>query len=154
MILKNDKLALQRLKEAAEKAKIELSSSSTTDINLPFITADASGPKHLTLKMNRSDLEKLVDDLVKRTIDPCRAALKDAGISANEIDEVVLVGGMTRMPKIIETVKGFFGKDPNKGVNPDEVVGIGAAIQGAVLSGDVKDVLLLDVTPLSLGIET
>ena len=152
--LKNDKLALQRLKEAAEKAKIELSSSSTTDINLPFITADASGPKHLTLKMTRSDLEKLVDDLVKRTIDPCRAALKDAGISANEIDEVVLVGGMTRMPKIIETVKGFFGKDPNKGVNPDEVVGIGAAIQGAVLSGDVKDVLLLDVTPLSLGIET
>ena len=152
--LKNDKLALQRLKEAAEKAKIELSSSSTTDINLPFITADASGPKHLTLKMTRSDLEKLVDDLVKRTIEPCRAALKDAGISANEIDEVVLVGGMTRMPKIIETVKGFFGKDPNKGVNPDEVVGIGAAIQGAVLSGDVKDVLLLDVTPLSLGIET
>ena len=152
--LKNDKLALQRLKEAAEKAKIELSSSSTTDINLPFITADASGPKHLTLKMTRSDLEKLVDDLVKRTIDPCRAALKDAGISANKIDEVVLVGGMTRMPKIIETVKGFFGKDPNKGVNPDEVVGIGAAIQGAVLSGDVKDVLLLDVTPLSLGIET
>ncbi|MBF96087.1 MAG: Chaperone protein DnaK [Alphaproteobacteria bacterium MarineAlpha9_Bin4] len=152
--LKNDKLALQRLKEAAEKAKIELSSSSTTDINLPFITADASGPKHLTLKMTRADLEKLVDDLVKRTIDPCRAALKDAGISANEIDEVVLVGGMTRMPKIIQTVKEFFGKDPNKGVNPDEVVGIGAAIQGAVLSGDVKDVLLLDVTPLSLGIET
>ena len=152
--LKNDKLALQRLKEAAEKAKIELSSSSTTDINLPFITADASGPKHLTLKMTRADLEKLVDDLVKRTIDPCKAALKDAGMSPSEIDEVVLVGGMTRMPKIIETVKGFFGKDPNKGVNPDEVVGIGAAIQGAVLSGDVKDVLLLDVTPLSLGIET
>ena len=152
--LKNDKLALQRLKEAAEKAKIELSSSSTTDINLPFITADASGPKHLTLKMTRADLEKLVDDLVKRTIDPCQAALKDAGITANEIDEVVLVGGMTRMPKIIQTVKDFFGKDPNKGVNPDEVVGIGAAIQGAVLSGDVKDVLLLDVTPLSLGIET
>jgi len=152
--LKNDKLALQRLKEAAEKAKIELSSSSTTDINLPFITADASGPKHLTLKMTRADLEKLVDDLVKRTIDPCQAALKDAGITANEIDEVVLVGGMTRMPKIIQTVKEFFGKDPNKGVNPDEVVGIGAAIQGAVLSGDVKDVLLLDVTPLSLGIET
>ena len=139
--LKNDKLALQRLKEAAEKAKIELSSSSTTDINLPFITADASGPKHLTLKMTRADLEKLVDDLVKRTIDPCQAALKDAGITANEIDEVVLVGGMTRMPKIIQTVKDFFGKDPNKGVNPDEVVGIGAAIQGAVLSGDVKDVL-------------
>tara|TARA_B100001248_G_scaffold259212_1_gene244818 strand:+ start:471 stop:2417 length:1947 start_codon:yes stop_codon:yes gene_type:complete len=152
--LKNDKLALQRLKEAAEKAKIELSSSSTTDINLPFITADASGPKHLTLKMTRADLEKLVDDLVKRTIEPCKAAIKDAGITAAEIDEVVLVGGMTRMPKIIQTVKEFFGKDPNKGVNPDEVVGIGAAIQGAVLSGDVKDVLLLDVTPLSLGIET
>jgi len=152
--LKNDKLALQRLKEAAEKAKIELSSSSTTDINLPFITADASGPKHLTLKMTRADLEKLVDDLVKRTIEPCKEAIKDAGITAAEIDEVVLVGGMTRMPKIIQTVKEFFGKDPNKGVNPDEVVGIGAAIQGAVLSGDVKDVLLLDVTPLSLGIET
>ena len=152
--LKNDKLALQRLKEAAEKAKIELSSSSTTDINLPFITADASGPKHLTLKMTRADLEKLVDDLVKRTIEPCKAAIKDAGMTAAEIDEVVLVGGMTRMPKIIQTVKEFFGKDPNKGVNPDEVVGIGAAIQGAVLSGDVKDVLLLDVTPLSLGIET
>ena len=152
--LKNDKLALQRLKEAAEKAKIELSSSSTTDINLPFITADASGPKHLTLKMTRADLEKLVDDLVKRTIEPCKAAIKDAGMTAAEIDEVVLVGGMTRMPKIVQTVKEFFGKDPNKGVNPDEVVGIGAAIQGAVLSGDVKDVLLLDVTPLSLGIET
>ena len=152
--LKSDKLALQRLKEAAEKAKIELSSASSTDINLPFITADASGPKHLTLKMTRADLEKLVDDLVKRTIDPCRAALKDAGIEANEVSEVVLVGGMTRMPKIVETVKDFFGKEPNKGVNPDEVVGIGAAIQGAVLSGDVKDVLLLDVTPLSLGIET
>jgi molecular chaperone DnaK len=152
--LKQDKLALQRLKEAAEKAKIELSSTSSTDINLPFITADASGPKHLTLKMTRADLEKLVDDLIKKTIDPCRAALKDAGLEANEIDEVVLVGGMTRMPKIVETVKGFFGKEPNKGVNPDEVVGLGAAIQGAVLSGDVKDVLLLDVTPLSLGIET
>ncbi len=152
--LKNDKLALQRLKEAAEKAKIELSSSSNTDINLPFITADASGPKHLTLKMTRADLEKLVDDLVKRTINPCNAALKDAGMTPNDIDEVVMVGGMTRMPKIIQTVKEFFGKDPNKGVNPDEVVGIGAAIQGAVLSGDVKDVLLLDVTPLSLGIET
>ncbi len=152
--LKQDKLALQRLKEAAEKAKIELSSTSSTDINLPFITADASGPKHLTLKMTRADLEKLVDDLVKRTIDPCKAALKDAALNANEIDEVVLVGGMTRMPKIVETVKDFFGKEPNKGVNPDEVVGIGAAIQGAVLSGDVKDVLLLDVTPLSLGIET
>ena len=152
--MKKDKLALQRLKEAAEKAKIELSSTSSTDINLPFITADASGPKHLTLKMTRADLEKLVDDLIKRTIDPCKAALKDAGLDANEIDEVVLVGGMTRMPKIVETVKGFFGKEPNKGVNPDEVVGLGAAIQGAVLSGDVKDVLLLDVTPLSLGIET
>ena len=152
--LKADKLALQRLKEAAEKAKIELSSASATDINLPFITADATGPKHLTLKMTRADLEKLVDDLVKRTIDPCRAALKDAGLEANEVSEVVLVGGMTRMPKIVETVKDFFGKEPNKGVNPDEVVGIGAAIQGAVLAGDVKDVLLLDVTPLSLGIET
>ena len=152
--LKEDKLALQRLKEAAEKAKIELSSTSSTDINLPFITADASGPKHLTMKMTRSDLEKLVDDLIKRTINPCQAALKDAGINASDINEVVLVGGMTRMPKIIETVKEFFGKEPNKGVNPDEVVGIGAAIQGAVLAGDVKDVLLLDVTPLSLGIET
>ena len=152
--LKADKLALQRLKEAAEKAKIELSSASSTDINLPFITADKTGPKHLTLKMTRADLEKLVDDLIKRTIDPCRAALKDAGLDANEVSEVVLVGGMTRMPKIVETVKDFFGKEPNKGVNPDEVVGIGAAIQGAVLSGDVKDVLLLDVTPLSLGIET
>ena len=152
--MKKDKLALQRLKEAAEKAKIELSSTSSTDINLPFITADASGPKHLTLKMTRADLDKLGDDLIKRTIDPCKAALKDAGLDANEIDEVVLVGGMTRMPKIVETVKGFFGKEPNKGVNPDEVVGLGAAIQGAVLSGDVKDVLLLDVTPLSLGIET
>jgi len=152
--LKADKLALQRLKEAAEKAKIELSSASSTDINLPFITADATGPKHLTLKMTRADLEKLVDDLIKRTIEPCRAALKDAGLDANEVSEVVLVGGMTRMPKIVETVKDFFGKEPNKGVNPDEVVGIGAAIQGAVLAGDVKDVLLLDVTPLSLGIET
>jgi len=152
--LKADKLALQRLKEAAEKAKIELSSASSTDINLPFITADATGPKHLTLKMTRADLEKLVDDLIKRTIDPCKAALKDAGLNANEVSEVVLVGGMTRMPKIVETVKDFFGKEPNKGVNPDEVVGIGAAIQGAVLAGDVKDVLLLDVTPLSLGIET
>jgi len=152
--LKADKLALQRLKEAAEKAKIELSSASSTDINLPFITADSTGPKHLTLKMTRADLEKLVDDLIKRTIDPCRAALKDAGLDANEVSEIVLVGGMTRMPKIVETVKDFFGKEPNKGVNPDEVVGIGAAIQGAVLAGDVKDVLLLDVTPLSLGIET
>ena len=152
--LKSDKLALQRLKEAAEKAKIELSSATQTDINLPFITADASGPKHLTLKFTRAKLESLVEDFVKRTIKPCKAALKDAGVAASEIDEVVLVGGMTRMPKIIETVKEFFGKEPNKGVNPDECVALGAAIQGAVLAGDVKDVLLLDVTPLSLGIET
>jgi molecular chaperone DnaK len=152
--LKSDKLALQRLKEAAEKAKIELSSTAQTDINLPFITADASGPKHLTLKFTRAKLESLVEDFVKRTIGPCKAALKDAGVTAKEIDEVVLVGGMTRMPKIIETVKDFFGKEPNKGVNPDECVALGAAIQGAVLAGDVKDVLLLDVTPLSLGIET
>ena len=152
--LKSDNLALQRLKEAAEKAKIELSSTAQTDINLPFITADASGPKHLTLKFTRAKLESLVEDFVKRTIEPCKAALKDAGVSASDIDEVVLVGGMTRMPKIIETVKEFFGKEPNKGVNPDECVALGAAIQGAVLAGDVKDVLLLDVTPLSLGIET
>jgi len=152
--LKTDNLALQRLKEAAEKAKIELSSTAQTDINLPFITADASGPKHLTLKFTRAKLESLVEDFVKRTIEPCKAALKDAGVSASDIDEVVLVGGMTRMPKIIETVKEFFGKEPNKGVNPDECVALGAAIQGAVLAGDVKDVLLLDVTPLSLGIET
>ena len=152
--LKSDNLALQRLKEAAEKAKIELSSTAQTDINLPFITADASGPKHLTLKFTRAKLESLVEDFVKKTIGPCKAALKDAGVSASDIDEVVLVGGMTRMPKIIETVKEFFGKEPNKGVNPDECVALGAAIQGAVLAGDVKDVLLLDVTPLSLGIET
>lgn len=152
--LKGDKLALQRLKEAAEKAKIELSSASQTEINLPFITADASGPKHLTMKMSRSKLESLVDDFVQRTIGPCKSALKDAGLSAGEIDEVVLVGGMTRMPKIQEVVKQFFGKEPHKGVNPDEVVAMGAAIQGGVLQGDVKDVLLLDVTPLSLGIET
>ena len=152
--LKSDNLALQRLKEAAEKAKIELSSTAQTDINLPFITADASGPKHLTLKFTRAKLESLVEDFVKRTIEPCKAALKDAGVSASDIDEVVLVGGMTRMPKIIETAKEFFGKEPNKGVNPDECVALGAAIQGAVLAGDVKDVLLLDVTPLSLGIET
>ncbi|MFD2238878.1 molecular chaperone DnaK [Aureimonas populi] len=152
--LKNDKLALQRLKEAAEKAKIELSSASQTEINLPFITADASGPKHLTLKLTRSKFESLVDDFVQRTVGPCRAALKDAGLSASDIDEVVLVGGMTRMPKIQETVKNFFGKEPHKGVNPDEVVAMGAAIQAGVLQGDVKDVLLLDVTPLSLGIET
>jgi len=152
--LTSDKLALQRLKEAAEKAKIELSSTAQTEINLPFITADTSGPKHLTVKLTRAKLESLVEDFVKRTIDPCKAALKDAGVKASDIDEVVLVGGMTRMPKIIDTVKGFFGKEPNKGVNPDECVALGAAIQGAVLAGDVKDVLLLDVTPLSLGIET
>jgi molecular chaperone DnaK len=152
--LKNDKLALQRLKEAAEKAKIELSSASQTEINLPFITADATGPKHLTMKLTRAKFEQLVDDLVQRTVDPCKAALKDAGLKPGEIDEVVLVGGMTRMPKIQEIVKQFFGKDPHKGVNPDEVVAMGAAIQAGVLQGDVKDVLLLDVTPLSLGIET
>ncbi|MBB5073800.1 molecular chaperone DnaK [Bartonella callosciuri] len=152
--LKNDKLALQRLKEAAEKAKIELSSSQQTEINLPFITADQSGPKHLTMKLTRAKFESLVDDLVQRTIEPCKSALKDAGLKAGEIDEVVLVGGMTRMPKIQEVVQSFFGKDPHKGVNPDEVVAMGAAIQGGVLQGDVKDVLLLDVTPLSLGIET
>jgi molecular chaperone DnaK len=152
--LRNDKLALQRLKEAAEKAKIELSSSTQTEINLPFITADASGPKHLTLKLTRAKLEQLVDDLIAKTIEPCRLALKDAGVTAAQIDEVVLVGGMTRMPKVIETVKQFFGKEPHKGVNPDEVVAMGAAIQAGVLQGDVKDVLLLDVTPLSLGIET
>ncbi|MGI6855511.1 molecular chaperone DnaK [Mesorhizobium sp. 1B3] len=152
--LKNDKLALQRLKEAAEKAKIELSSASQTEINLPFITADATGPKHLTMKLTRAKFESLVEDLVQRTIEPCKAALKDAGLKAGEIDEVVLVGGMTRMPKVQEVVKQFFGKEPHKGVNPDEVVAIGAAIQAGVLQGDVKDVLLLDVTPLSLGIET
>ena len=152
--LKNDKLALQRLKEAAEKAKIELSSGSQTEINLPFITADASGPKHLTMKLTRAKFESLVEDLVKRTIEPMKAALKDAGMKAGEIDEVVLVGGMTRMPKVQETVKSFFGKEPHKGVNPYEVVALGAAIQAGVLQGDVKDVLLLDVTPLSLGIET
>lgn len=152
--LRGDKLALQRLKEAAEKAKIELSSSTQTEVNLPFITADASGPKHLTIKLTRAKLESLVDDLVQRTVGPCKSALKDAGLSAGEIDEVVLVGGMTRMPKIQEVVKEFFGKEPHKGVNPDEVVAMGAAIQAGVLQGDVKDVLLLDVTPLSLGIET
>jgi len=152
--LREDKLALQRLKEAAEKAKIELSSATQTDVNLPFITADASGPKHLNVKMTRAKLETLVGDLVKRTIKPCEAALKDAGLKAGDIDEVILVGGMTRMPKVQEVVKEFFGREPHKGVNPDEVVAIGAGIQGGVLKGDVKDVLLLDVTPLSLGIET
>jgi molecular chaperone DnaK len=152
--LRKDKLALQRLKEAAEKAKIELSSAIQTEINLPFISADASGPKHLNVKLTRSKYESLVDDLVTRTIEPCKAALRDAGLTANEIDEVILVGGMTRMPKIIEKVKEFFGREPHRGVNPDEVVALGAAIQGGVLKGDVKDVLLLDVTPLSLGIET
>jgi molecular chaperone DnaK len=152
--LRRDKLALQRLKESAEKAKIELSSTTQTEINLPFITADASGPKHLTMKLTRAKFEALVDDLIQKTVEPCRKALKDAGISAGEINEVVLVGGMTRMPKVQEVVKQFFGKEPHKGVNPDEVVAIGAAIQAGVLQGDVKDVLLLDVTPLSLGIET
>jgi molecular chaperone DnaK len=152
--LRRDKLALQRLKEAAEKAKIELSSTTQTEINLPFITADASGPKHLTMKLTRAKFEALVDDFVQKTIEPCRLALKDAGLSAGNIDEVVLVGGMTRMPKIQEVVKQFFGREPHKGVNPDEVVAVGAAIQAGVLQGDVKDVLLLDVTPLSLGIET
>ncbi len=152
--LRQDKLALQRLKEAAEKAKIELSSSMQTEVNLPFITADASGPKHLNIKLTRAKLEALVDELIQRTIGPCKAALKDAGVTAGEIDEVILVGGMTRMPKVIETVKSFFGRDPHRGVNPDEVVAVGAAIQAGVLTGDVKDVLLLDVTPLSLGIET
>ena len=152
--LRGDKLALQRLYEAAEKAKIELSSTTQTEINLPFITADASGPKHLTMKLTRAKLESLVDDLIQKTIGPCQNALKDAGLKAAEINEVVLVGGMTRMPKVVETVKTFFGREPHKGVNPDEVVAIGAAIQAGVLQGDVKDVLLLDVTPLSLGIET
>ncbi len=152
--LRGDKLALQRLKEAAEKAKIELSSAAQTEINLPFITADASGPKHLTMKLTRAKFEALVDDLIQRTVEPCRKALKDAGLTAGQIDEVVLVGGMTRMPKVQEVVKQFFGKEPHKGVNPDEVVAIGAAVQAGVLQGDVKDVLLLDVTPLSLGIET
>ncbi len=152
--LRKDRLALQRLKESAEKAKIELSSAAQTEINLPFITADASGPKHLTMRLTRAKLEALVDDLIERTIAPCKAALKDAGLTAAEIEEVVLVGGMTRMPKVMERVKNFFGREPHKGVNPDEVVAIGAAVQAGVLKGDVKDVLLLDVTPLSLGIET
>ena len=152
--LRKDKLALQRLKEEAEKAKKELSSATSYEVNLPFITADASGPKHLTMKLSRAKLESLVEDLVKRTIEPCKKALKDAGLSASDIEDVVLVGGMTRMPKVQEAVKGFFGREPHKGVNPDEVVAMGAAIQAGVLQGDVKDVLLLDVTPLSLGIET
>ena len=152
--LRGDRLALQRLKEAAEKAKIELSTTMQTEVNLPFITADASGPKHLMMKITRAKFEQLVDDLIQRSIEPCKLALKDAGLKASDIDEVILVGGMTRMPKIIEAVKQFFGKDPHRGVNPDEVVAVGAAIQGAVLAGEVKDVLLLDVTPLSLGIET
>jgi len=152
--LRGDKLALQRLKEAAEKAKIELSSTAQTEVNLPFITADQTGPKHLTMKITRAKFEMLVDDLIQRTIEPCKKALKDAGLSAGDIQDVVLVGGMTRMPKVLETVKRFFGKDPHQGVNPDEVVAIGAAVQAGVLGGDVKDVLLLDVTPLSLGIET
>jgi molecular chaperone DnaK len=152
--LRKDKLALQRLKEEAEKAKKELSSTAQYEVNLPFITADASGPKHLTMKLSRAKLESLVDDLIKRTVAPCKAALKDAGLTSGDIDEVILVGGMTRMPKVQETVKQFFGKEPHKGVNPDEVVALGAAIQAGVLQGDVKDVLLLDVTPLSLGIET
>jgi len=152
--LRKDRMALQRLKEAAERAKIELSSSQETEINLPFITADASGPKHMVIKLTRSRLEQLVDDLIQRTVEPCRKALGDAGVSARDINEVVLVGGMTRMPKVIQVVKDFFGKEPHRGVNPDEVVAIGAGIQGGVLKGDVKDVLLLDVTPLSLGIET
>src|SRR5499427_10038877 len=152
--LRNDRLALQRLKEAAEKAKIELSNSKETEINLPFITADQTGPKHLVIKLSRAKLEALVDELIQRTLEPCRAALKDSGLQAGQIDEVILVGGMTRMPKVIETVKQFFGREPARNVNPDEVVAVGAAIQGGVLKGDVKDVLLLDVTPLSLGIET
>ncbi len=152
--LREDKLALQRLKEAAEKAKIELSSAVQTEVNLPFITADQSGPKHLNIKLTRAKLEALVESLIEKTVGPCKSALKDAGLTAGEIDEVILVGGMTRMPKVIETVKAFFGREPHKGVNPDEVVALGAAIQGGVLKGDVKDVLLLDVTPLSLGIET
>src|SRR5712672_3350866 len=152
--LRKDRLALQRLKDAAEKAKIELSSATQTDVNLPFITADQNGPKHLNIKLSRAKLEALVDDLIQRTIEPCKAALKDAGLQASDINEVVLVGGQTRMPKVQETVQKLFGREPHKGVNPDEVVAIGAAIQAGVLQGDVKDVLLLDVTPLSLGIET
>jgi molecular chaperone DnaK len=152
--LRNDKMALQRLKEAAEKAKMELSSSQETDINLPFITADSSGPKHLNIKLTRAKMEAMVDDLIEKVVDPCKTAIKDAGLKANDINEVILVGGMTRMPKVQAKVQEIFGKEPSKGVNPDEVVAVGAAIQGGVLKGEVKDVLLLDVTPLSLGIET
>merc|ERR1740133_97559 len=152
--LTNDKLAVQRLREAAEKGKTELSSTTQTEINLPFITADATGPKHLNVKLTRAKLEALTGDLVTRTLEPCKACLKDAGVSTSEVNEVILVGGMTRMPKVQETVSGFLGQEPFKGVNPDEVVALGAAIQGGVLRGDVKDILLLDVTPLSLGIET
>ena len=152
--LRRDRMALQRLKEAAERAKIELSSSQESEINLPFITADANGPKHLVMKLTRAKLEQLVDDLIQRTVEPCKKALADAGVTARDINEVVLVGGMTRMPKVIQVVREFFGKEPHKGVNPDEVVAVGAGIQGGVLKGDVKDVLLLDVTPLTLGIET
>lgn len=149
--LKNDRMAIQRIREAAEKAKIELSSTTQTEVNLPFITADATGPKHINLKLMRSQFENLVSPLVQRTVDPCKKALSDAGVKPNEIDEVILVGGMTRMPRVIETVKTIFGRDPSKGVNPDEAVAIGAAIQGGVLAGNVTDILLLDVTPLSLG---
>jgi len=152
--LRKDPLAMQRVKEAAEKAKIELSSTEQTDVNLPYVTADATGPKHMNVKITRAKLEALVDDFITRTIEPCRIALKDAGVTAAQIDEVILVGGQTRMPKVREAVKAFFGKEPRKDVNPDEAVAVGAAIQGAVLSGERKDVLLLDVTPLSLGIET
>ena len=151
MSLAEDRMAIQRIREAAEKAKIELSSTAQTDINLPFITADATGPKHINMKLNRSQFEALVGPLIQRTVDPCKKALSDAGVKASEINEVILVGGMTRMPRVVETVKSIFGRDPSKGVNPDEAVAIGASIQGGVLAGNVTDILLLDVTPLSLG---